>query len=77
MPDNYDSDSLLNGSITLTSILNSDTKTDSEEQVKNINLDTSFINIDINNLKITDEPAKRKRGRPKKVISDINNIKTI
>lgn len=77
MPENYDSDSLLNGSVTLTSILNSDSKTESEEQVKSINFDTNFINIDINNLKITEEPAKRKRGRPKKVTTEYNNIKTI
>lgn len=77
MPDNYDSDSLLNGSVTLTSILNTESRSNTASlevpNPKQVNLNSTTIEIDTNNLKIIDEPIKRKRGRPRKVYID-NNI---
>jgi hypothetical protein len=60
MPDDYNADDLINGTTTLSSILtNSDTP----------NITSSKINIIINN----DQSIKRKRGRPRKIVSE--NVK--
>jgi len=62
MPDDYDSDDLISGATTLSSILtNSDTP----------NILLSKVTVDINNV---NNPIKRKRGRPRKVITNDNTV---
>lgn len=84
MPDDYDSEGLINGNTTLSSILNSESKTrtdnDSYDGSINQTLNVSSININLNNIKksINDSSnlskPKRGRGRPRKVINTVTII---